>query len=422
MDFLIDLDDGRTLTYRTDPAALTWDDGTPVDLSKFAYKHFDVQPTDNDQIAFSPEMPITGKVQPRVLKIQLGLGCNYSCSYCSQGGQVEESSSREDAAEFLAGLDTWLHDEPDKIEFWGGEPTLYWKKLEILAHELRRRFPRAKMSMVTNGTLLTYERALWLHDLGFTVAVSHDGPGQSLRGGDPFSDETWTETMRAVFKLFGERICFNSVITPKNYDLLQIILWFEDRMGFEVKVNVEDVVTDYGTARWAYSDLEAMGRSIRGYVSTGMALFFPRLRWAVQQFMESLAVAKPLAGSHQVCGMDRKDQLAVDLHGNVLTCQNAGAESGHRIGSIQNLDEVRLDTSRSWASRPHCHECPVVHLCYGSCMFLAGRDFESSCHASYHYNTAILSGVVRLLTGREVVAISGWKPSTQRVIPIKVAA
>lgn len=418
MDFLIELDDGRNLTYSTDPCKVAWENGERIDLSRFAYQYFDVGAADNDQIAFSPEAPVIGKVQPRVLKIQLGLGCNYSCSYCSQGGQVEESTSREDAAEFLAKLDTWLHDEPDKIEFWGGEPTLYWKKLEILAPELRRRFQKARMSMVTNGTLLTIARAQWLLDLGFTIAVSHDGPGQSLRGDDPFENGEWTETMRAIFKLFGERICFNSVITPKNYDLLQIILWFEDRMGFEVKVNVEDVVTDYGTAKWSPTDLAAMAKSIRGYVSTGMAMFFPRLRWAAQQFMESLAVSKPLGGSHQVCGMDRPDQLAVDLNGSVLTCQNAGAESGHRIGSIQNLDAVRLDTSRSWASRPHCHECPVVHLCYGSCMFLKGQEFESSCLSSYHYNTAILSGVIKLLSGAEVKSISGWKP--RKIIPIEV--
>jgi uncharacterized protein len=421
-EFVITLSNGEELTYSTDPCSMVWRDGSKIDLTRFAYAYTDCAAPDNDQIAFNPESPVVGKVQPRVLKVQIGLGCNYSCSYCSQGGQVEDKSSAADASEFLAGLDGWLTSPPDKIEFWGGEPTLYWHKMERLAPELRRRFQQARMSMVTNGSLLTMARAQWLYDLGFTVAVSHDGPGQSLRGADPFANSEWAETMRAVFKLFGERICFNTVITPMNHDLLEIIMWFEARMGFEVKVNIEDVVTDYGGASWSQAELSAMAASVRGYMSSGLALFFPRLRWSMQQFMESLAIGKPLGGSHQVCGMDRKDQLAVDLHGNVLTCQNAGAESGHRIGSIHNLDGVRLNTSRSWAARPNCHECPVVHLCYGSCMFLGDREFKSSCHASYHYNHAILSGIVKLLTGEEVKSISGWKPATQRVIQIKEIA
>lgn len=417
------LTDHGTFHYDTDPCALTDPDGRPVDLSRFGYQYLDQVADDGE--SFSPYRPLVGKSQPRVLKIQLGLGCNYSCAYCSQGGQKEEKTSTADARTFLDSLDQWLHGQPpEKIEFWGGEPLLYWRKIETLAPALRSRFPDTRMSMVTNGTLLTVERAKWLHGLGFTLAVSHDGPGQRLRGEDPFENAQWLSMIREVFRLFGEeRIAFNAVITPENYDLSALALWFERRMGFPVKVNVEDVVTDYGGGvRWTDEALRAMSDNVRRAVGSGLALVFPRIRWSVQQFLETLAVRKPLDGSHQVCGMDRRDHLAVDLTGNVLTCQNAGAESGHRIGSVRALDEVRLNTARSWAERENCRRCPVVHLCYGSCMFLDGENFESSCHASYHYNMGILAGIVKLLTGAEVAGISGWKPSQpqRRRIPIKV--
>ena len=396
---------------------MVWGDGSQVDLSKFALKYGEQY--QESQIAFSPDAPVIGKTQPDVLKIQLGLGCNYSCSYCSQGGQVEDKSNAADAAEFLNSLG-WLTDEPQKIEFWGGEPMLYWKKIQVLVPALRERFPNARMSVVTNGTLLTPERAQWLYDYGFTIALSHDGPGQSLRGADPFDDAAWLESVRQIFKLFGDRITFNVVITPLNFSLVDTLFWFEQRMGFPVKVNIEDVVTDYGGAQWSQADLDAMEAEVRKHVSSGLALVFPRLRWAVLQFMQSIASSKPLSGSHQICGMDRQDKLAVDLHGNVLTCQNAGAESGHRIGKADALDSVKLDTARSWATRPNCGECPVVHLCYGSCMFLEGDDFESSCRSSFHYNRAVLAGAVHLLTGANVESISGWKPA--KTFPIAVVA
>ena len=412
--------DQGLFVYDTDPCSLTDPNGQPVNLSRFAYQYMDAPATDNDAPAFSPDAPIVGKDQPRILKIQLGLGCNYSCSYCSQGGQKAENTGTADARDFLVNLDKWLTEAPEKIEFWGGEPFLYWHKIKVLVPALRERFPDARLSIVSNGSLLDMEKALWLNEHGFTMAISHDGPGQALRGEDPFEDDAWREMIRQVFRLFGERITFNVVITPLNYRLIQTLMWFESRMGFEVKVNIEDIVTDYGGAKWTLDQLRGMADEIRHAVGSGMALFFPRLRWSVQQFLEGLAIAKPLTGSHQVCGMDRTDQLAVDLKGNVLTCQNAGAESGHKIGRVDDLAAVKLDTARSWATRPNCHECPVVHLCYGSCMFLDGPEFDSSCEASFFYNRAVIAGIVKLLTGAEVHSISGWKPARKAAFPVPV--
>lgn len=408
------------LTYNTDPCTLTHADGTRVDLSRLHMPYVDAASTDNDGHDFSPQKPIVGKDQPRILKIQLGLGCNYTCTYCSQGGQKEEATSSSDAIGFIAGLDAWLKEAPDKIEFWGGEPMLYWKKLEILIPALREKFQDAHFSIVTNGSLLDLRKARFLYRHGFSMAISHDGPGQSLRGEDPFENPEWVQMVKSVFRLFGERITFNAVITPKNYRLLDTLMWFEQRMGFEVRVNIEDIVTDYGGIRWAEKELGEMEEEIFKAVSSGIGFLFPRLRWSFVQLLESLSIAKPLDGSHQVCGMDRKDQLAVDLNGNVLTCQNSGVKSGHKIGSVSNLAEVSLDTSFSWASRPNCRQCPVVHLCYGSCMFISGEDFNSSCETSFRYNRAILSAFVKVLTGADVYSISGWRPERKPVFPIKV--
>ncbi len=116
--FTVNTDQGDFI-YETDGCALRGPDGELVDLSAFGYTQYLLGvPTDNGQEQFSSAAPMLGKVQPRILKIQLGLGCNYSCSYCSQGGQVEDKTSRADAQEFLDRLDSWLTDPPHKIEFW----------------------------------------------------------------------------------------------------------------------------------------------------------------------------------------------------------------------------------------------------------------------------------------------------------------
>ncbi len=70
--------------------------------------------------------------------------------------------------------------------------------------------------------------------------------------------------------------------------------------------------------------------------------------------------------------MDRPDAIAVDLGGNVMTCQNTGAKGAHVIGHVADFESIALDTATHFAFRVECMACPVVQLCKGSCMFLGG--------------------------------------------------
>ena len=70
----------------------------------------------------SKSTPI-GKTSPRVLKISLGLSCNYECEYCSQRFVPRsQETNPEDIQSFIDGLDSWITEPPEKVEFWGGEP------------------------------------------------------------------------------------------------------------------------------------------------------------------------------------------------------------------------------------------------------------------------------------------------------------
>jgi uncharacterized protein len=417
--FEILTNDGDKYLYESDGCLLTDARGNLVDLSKFKFEYVDGKVEFVDQIPFTPENPVVGKsTAPKVLKIQLGLGCNYSCSYCSQGGQKEEKTSSLDAEN----LDlSWVTEAPEKVELWGGEPLLYWKKIQTIVPIVASLWPDVRFSIVTNGSLLDDDKIDWLVANNFSMAISHDGPGQHIRGADPFEDPEWVAVVRRAFVKFNGRIAFNTVLTGDNFDLFAIIMWFESRMGHEVRVNVEDIVTDYGGGKLTDNQLERMYKSIKGHCESGLALVVERIRWSTIQFLSTLAIKKPLAGSNQVCQMDRPDYVAVDLKGNVLTCQNAGVESGHKIGTTADIGAASLTTSTSYMARPNCAQCPVVHLCYGSCMFLKDQDFESSCRSAYWYNRAILEGLFKQLTGKTVVDISGWKPTpAKRIIPLKV--
>jgi uncharacterized protein len=384
--------------------------------------------------AVSPETPGKKHGSPTRLKIQLGLQCNYTCSYCLQSSEIPDAtvSNVKDAENFLANLDNWLKSAPNRIEFWGGEPFVYWKHIKVLVPVLRERFPNADMLIVTNGSLIDDEKIDFVDQHNIYVAVSHDAAGQHLRGPDPFDDPEKAAMLRKLWQRLREKdlFTFNCVITSENLDVDATVRWFESRMGRGVRVNFEGIVHSYSdsgineSASWKpeqYSKLQ--WNVINALVNGTAAGRDTSISGKAARFMDSLRQKRPSSALWQKCGMDKPDLLAVDLKGNVMTCQNVGAKGKHGIGNVSDMESVSLDTSLHWSKRPNCGHCPVLQLCGGACMYSEGSDFDQSCENEFQLNTAIMAGALYWLTGKIMVHIDGdiRRPKLRKVIPLRVA-
>lgn len=361
------------------------------------------------------------------LKIQLGLGCNYSCAYCLQAIQVQKAaaSSTRDASEFLANIDNWIA-EPEgmeKVEIWGGEPLLYWKKIEILVPALKQKFPNAQFSIITNGSLLTREIVDQLKEWDFSMGLSHDGPGQHIRGEDPFEDPAKFAYIQYAFKNI-KRFSFNPVLTPSNCDANALIDWFQDYFP-GCNVSFEGVVNSYAgdpSSIFSVEQLEAFSDKLSRQLADGSALRSPTLRRKLRWAIESIVNEHPSEALFQKCGMDMPEYLAVDLKGNVMTCQNVGAKGNHKIGHVDDFENIALNTSRHWSKRPECKSCPVLQLCQGSCMYLGGDNWTHSCNAEFYYNLAFLRAALFAVTGRWLVGFHGdiIRPKLKKDRDVKV--
>jgi len=349
--------------------------------------------------------PLGKSQRPRTLKIQMGLSCNYACSYCNQAMQIDDAivSTLGDVERFLAQLETWIEAAPEKIELWGGEPFVYWAKLRRLVPALHARFPEARFSIITNGSLLKREKLDFIARYDIGIGISHDGPGQPLRGPDPLDDP---EKRRWIETLLAERpgkVSINTVLTRENYSLEDIATWFRDRLGkgatlaLEGVVNTYDAATLLGSGAFKEGDLRNLSDEVFYALANDPGAF--GLGERLREFTRSLIERRPVTALGQKCGMDREDDIAVDLLGNVMTCQNTGAKGEHRIGHIEAFGDIALDTATHFAFRPECMACPVVQLCKGSCMFLEGEFFAQSCRNEYAYNLGILRAVLYHLTG-----------------------
>ena len=175
---------------------------------------------------FNIDTPLKKSKHINHLKIQLGLSCNYSCDYCSQKFvERQPETSKKDIDAFLQKLEVLDFREESglHVEFWGGEPLVYWKTLKPLAEAIRERFSswanKPTFSIITNGSILTDEMIDWLMMMNFSVSISHDGPGQSVRGPDPFDDPQVKERILGFYRMMTrlkKPFSFNSMLNQKN--------------------------------------------------------------------------------------------------------------------------------------------------------------------------------------------------------------
>ena len=451
------LGDEKRFFYDNQTNALHCEDGSQ-------YRYPDMQKScghtaRNANQGFDEHHPLTKSRHVRVVKIQLGLSCNYACDYCSQKSvERPKETNAKDIERFMqmfGGLE-FSQEKGLKVEFWGGEPLVYWKTLKPLAHAIAQKFEdwsiKPQFSIITNGSLLTPDICAWLYAMGFSVSISHDGPGQPVRGPDPFEDGAKKAIVLGLYRMLRPlgRISFNAMLNGSNISRKAIYDWFVTFTGDpSVPLGEGSIVDAYdgdGLAqslqtkaahfefrRTAFNDI---------YASAGQ-IGFGGILQKIDQFTGDVLSQRNARTVGQKCGMDQEDVISFDLRGNVITCQNVSAidqsPSGisHLGGSIETIEQVQIKTATHWSKRAHCNDCPVLHICKGSCMFLSGKYWQASCDNAYSDAIALFALAFEKVTGYIPKMIYGdhlpkerqdiWgtclehKEKSKKVIPIHIA-
>jgi len=411
------------VNYNSSLSKLTWPDGSNVI-------------TDAETRENSPQVKIEiGKKNLRVVKIQLGLSCNFECDYCSQRFvPTADSTNPDDVQPFVDNMSTWFEGGEDGLgsgvtfEYWGGEPFVYWKTMKPLVEAINKKYPNCENLVITNGSILDSEKNDFLEKYNFTVAISHDGPGQPVRGPDPFDDPKSKQSIVDLFRRLApkNKISLNSMINSKNISRENIQKFFENLIAKELgeeylqyltigEGSFVDAYDDGGLANSLLDEEEDIKFRNSSYLEIRdyKASKFITINQKIKNFVETIATGRRLETVAQKCGMDRSDNIAVDLNGNVLTCQNVSAVStnpsgiSHHLGHVNNLKDIEVKTSTHWSDRSECPMCPVVHICKGACMFLTGELWDASCNNSFSDNITVFANAIETMTGHIPVYIHG---------------
>ena len=371
----------------------------------------------NKEVATCSKLPTTSRTKNlssnNKLRIQIGTDCNQNCGYCSQKAFIGNHNllQPEDIKNFVDMIPPSVNPQR-AIEFWGGEPLLYWDTILPLATKLRKKFPQNAFFLVTNGTLLTPAINKSLDVLGFRVGISHDGPGQKNRGYNLFENDKKREVVIDLFNRLSatDRISFNTMITKNNYDRGKINKWFEEHLGTtSFKIGEGGIIyptTLRGLDYCLSSDEEhflyrrTLLRDIRYNTCPNFNHHYIQ---SERQYRMMTGSGKTYLGWR--CGADREDIISCDLKGNLLVCQSVSVDDvlyngkSATYGHMSTSSDSILNNISVIEDMTNCMDCPSLSLCGGVCPLIDGELWDRGCDNFFSDTIPYLAATIEYLVG-----------------------
>lgn len=164
------------------------------------------------------------------LNLEVTRRCNLRCDFCPYWRQGDKEKPLEDYAPIIR------HLNPLHLTFTGGEPLLR-HDLEKVIRNIRVQTTFVYMNLITNGTLLTIDRALSLWNAGLNqLSVSLDFPDErhdEYRG----RKGLWRHLeglLPQLAKTEIDNLALNTVIMKENVNDLMEIAQMAKKWGFKV--------------------------------------------------------------------------------------------------------------------------------------------------------------------------------------------
>lgn len=373
------------------------------------------------------------KPNVEVLRIQLGLNCNFSCKYCHQRTcheiNTKTSIVRLPLETNIRNFIKMLKDNDiqvsKRINLWGGEPLVYWKHIKLLVPALKELYPGVDICMISNGSLITEEVVDFLIKHRIILTISHDAQGFSAYRDDAdplenpkiikalqrYIDEsskatdywsTLTEEEKSLPENQAKRpfgFTINVVITPANLELDKMDAYFFLKLKRRVNFHYESIVkagvqTKELMGSFSEEQKTLITNQIFKLAHTNSVNSeenpYYSLRERVSHIFNTLVNKKDANHQQIVCDVASDRNLAVDLQGNILACHGAEAEDW-TIGHLSSVSTAINNKVKGWAERPHCPECPFVIHCGGGCVMSSDEDSLSMCEYLKIYHGALFA-------------------------------
>ena len=322
--------------------------------------------------------------------IMLGNSCNLSCAYCLQHPLVDRALPGKINPEIFDFIEEAAKEAAPNlihIQFYGGEPLIYFEDIKKIVAEMERRKVSLSYGVISNGKAITDEMVAFFNTRDIPVTISWDGPHTvKTRGFDVFAVP---ELKARLLEL--NRLGLSAVISAAAYpvEVLEAFQRVSDEYekihGYQVYVNLDEIFDTGLSNRWLlkpdYLRIQHDMHTLAVMYLTNFGRSPEKKDYTKMVFMNSLfGTLKSfyVDGNGEwkrytvACG-NGLTTLNMDLNGNLYPCHNTSRKAGdiHTPFFVYLQEILAGDDTKLY--RKKCLECPALAFCKGGCKLVSRK-------------------------------------------------
>ena len=337
------------------------------------------------------------KPYPSILYLMLTERCNFACEYCFIERHMDQTKTNVMTKETVVkALNFYskqiksvpeLFNEEKTILFYGGEPMVNYDVLKYAALLIREYISKGllpektSINMVTNGSLLTPERAKELQELGVLFSISLDGSTPCANASRKYHDNkpAFDDIIKGVEIARNEGCDFGLSITLSQEALKEGNSLFEliDKYGIK-SIGFNILLTDS-----TYAVPDEYFVEVSKFIVEAFKIFREKGIYEDRVMRKVNAFVKHKLHL-QDCAAEGGNQLVVAPDGAVGLCHGYLSTRETFVTNVEDEDfdvtkeQVFLDwNKRTPINMPQCEKCMALGTCGGGCALNAKANGNS---------------------------------------------
>ena len=308
-------------------------------------------------------------------------GCNLGCKYCfaeNENGNWKNSKMNFDVAK--VSIDKFVNHIKENniadatIMLFGGEPLMNWSLIEEIVCYVNDSYPNVlNFSIVTNGTLINNEKALFFKKNNIIPAISIDGPKEINDQNRVFKkgDRSVYNSVLKAIKVLKENECNFGLSITLTPDVIskrkEMIEWIKELKVKDVYLN--PLHCDYGDGweKHYKNNTEFLIQTF--YDLLEINIVNSRILRQINSF-----VSKSFYFSD--CCAGGLNQLTIKPSGDVMVCQCNYFLEKNNMGNILKdsfKEIIEGKNANYWIEnvpimKKKCLDCECIFICGGSCV------------------------------------------------------
>lgn len=339
--------------------------------------------------------------------------CNSNCIYCENHVLREQYNNIIISEDIIKQIVQKLGPNIREITWHGGESLLLPEHLFILLYEeIKKNNYQIRISLQTNGILLTPEKQKFLEELGINWGTSFDGLQNDKNRGVQ-STQAILNLLKREPQLGGISVTTNESIYNliQNYEYLKS-LGFKNTQSCIVRENVGE-----GTNICLVND-EIASEEVIKYIDYWIHDTNNPLhdRYVERQIKRLLGKTNLCEDTNCIGGW-----LVIDPLGNISTCGMIPKyENFGNIKDILTYHDILLSSKylknisdQKSLILKECQNCEYLTVCYGGCMGLnyeQNKDYKQLNLRNCLFVKKILDGIYELIKNIDITLTNKYNP------------